>query len=1091
MPKITKTKLEKETDVLMTQLDELRTQTTELGVKSDDAQQRLDECFKRISNLSTLDGDLRGKRIQLQTKRENIEKLERNIKTMSESDSELQKMLDDYEERVDVLQSKSDSQKKRYNVLQQQIQKTRDALGSKERELGSLEAQKESYERQIQAREQLVKQIARSHGIRGFDLDLNDEQVVAFKEKLTKLKRDQNTALERTRRQTNEALQKAQAVLSGINEKKNGLLQRKNAARSSIVANDSKVADLQTETDSINVDEGARATLESSIKDVRDRLGNSKSHFEAAQWDQKLHEAHAEIGLLDIRKENLDSELIEGTQRAEGAAQLEFIQKELKDRETSLQSMRKAHEGRIKKLVNPDWTFTTLEADFQQKLNSKSAHVTEAERQRDGLNNEVEQVNFKLKSCQKELKAKQDEAKELERSIRDAIDDEPSEFSEKLAELEEEADIVTNNTTGSETMVEYFQASIETANDRAACRLCRREFDKKTEQLQNFLRVMQSEIKKLQDKQSKKEADDLLNELRLVRGLVPAHETWKKLNGKDIPDLEEEEKRLSSRHEQLIQDVEFSDQTVSERQEERREVESLSKTILNMVKYHNEKLNFQRQIEDLSLKQANSGDFRGLRQIQEDLKAVSDQVRAAQARSLRITTDREQARSTINSLELEMRDLKSKLDSASYQLKEKMSLERQIADLKEINGTYREQVASSDRDVQNLGPELGQAQSEFDEITRQGAEKDNQMREEMANTENSLNRLRLAEREIAAYIERDGLAQLSRAQHSIESMKLEIQTAEEEGNGIAREVKGFENQLRNNEETKRSICDNLDYRRDLREIEKVSIEIEELEAHNVESEKTHWEQQRKHWENERMRLSAKANKVVGQLQEKDERLRQNMDTWETDYKDSAYKYKEAHIRVSTTKAAVEDLGRYGGALDSAIMKYHSLKMEEINRIIDELWRRTYQGTDVDTILIKSENENLKGGKSYKYRVCMIKQDAEMDMRGRCSAGQKVLASIIIRLALAECFGVNCGLIALDEPTTNLDKDNIQALARALSEIIRVRRQQSNFQLIVITHDEEFLRYMQCSDFADDYWRVSRDANQDTQIMKQSITKVMN
>jgi len=40
---------------------------------------------------------------------------------------------------------------------------------------------------------------------------------------------------------------------------------------------------------------------------------------------------------------------------------------------------------------------------------------------------------------------------------------------------------------------------------------------------------------------------------------------------------------------------------------------------------------------------------------------------------------------------------------------------------------------------------------------------------------------------------------------------------------------------------------------------------------------------------------------------------------------------------------------------------------------------------------------------------MVKQDAEMDMRGRCSAGQKVLASIIIRLALAECFGINCGV----------------------------------------------------------------------------------
>lgn len=181
---------------------------------------------------------------------------------------------------------------------------------------------------------------------------------------------------------------------------------------------------------------------------------------------------------------------------------------------------------------------------------------------------------------------------------------------------------------------------------------------------------------------------------------------------------------------------------------------------------------------------------------------------------------------------------------------------------------------------------------------------------------------------------------------------------------------------------------------------------------------------------------------------------------------------------------------YTYIVQRAIMKYHSIKMEEINRIIEELWKRTYQGTDVDTISIRSDNETAKGNRSYNYRVCMVKQDAEMDMRGRCSAGQKVLASIIIRLALAECFGVNCGLIALDEPTTNLDRDNIRSLAESLHHIIKERQQQSNFQLIVITHDEDFLKYMKCADFCDTYYRVSRNDRQKSIIERQSIAEVL-
>ena len=46
---------------------------------------------------------------------------------------------------------------------------------------------------------------------------------------------------------------------------------------------------------------------------------------------------------------------------------------------------------------------------------------------------------------------------------------------------------------------------------------------------------------------------------------------------------------------------------------------------------------------------------------------------------------------------------------------------------------------------------------------------------------------------------------------------------------------------------------------------------------------------------------------------------------------------------------------------------------------------------------------------------------------------QVLALLIIRLALAETFCLSCGILALDEPTTNLDVENIESLACALAE----------------------------------------------------------
>ena len=123
----------------------------------------------------------------------------------------------------------------------------------------------------------------------------------------------------------------------------------------------------------------------------------------------------------------------------------------------------------------------------------------------------------------------------------------------------------------------------------------------------------------------------------------------------------------------------------------------------------------------------------------------------------------------------------------------------------------------------------------------------------------------------------------------------------------------------------------------------------------------------------------------------------------------------------------------------------------------------------------------KATRSYNYRVVMCKGDTPLDMRGRCSAGQRVLAAIVIRLALAETFCLNCGILALDEPTTNLDEPNKAGLAHALARIIISRSAQQNFQLIIITHDEDFVKLMNAelssnADFSlpDYYFKISRE-----------------
>eukprot|EP00635_Sarcinochrysidales_sp_CCMP3193_P013295 CAMPEP_0118914568 /NCGR_PEP_ID=MMETSP1166-20130328/14914_1 /TAXON_ID=1104430 /ORGANISM="Chrysoreinhardia sp, Strain CCMP3193" /LENGTH=1547 /DNA_ID=CAMNT_0006854171 /DNA_START=84 /DNA_END=4727 /DNA_ORIENTATION=+ len=201
------------------------------------------------------------------------------------------------------------------------------------------------------------------------------------------------------------------------------------------------------------------------------------------------------------------------------------------------------------------------------------------------------------------------------------------------------------------------------------------------------------------------------------------------------------------------------------------------------------------------------------------------------------------------------------------------------------------------------------------------------------------------------------------------------------------------------------------------------------------------------------------------------------------YKDVDQRCHDKRLEVHISEKAVYDLDQTFLALDTALQTYHSAKMAKVNEIIRELWQVTYRGEDIDEIAIVSGEEAGSGRatRNYNYQVQMAKGNAKIDMRGRCSAGQRVLASIVIRLALAQAFCLHCGIMALDEPTTNLDEPNRKSLANGLARIIAHRSKQSNFQLIIITHDEDFIAAIRQelivtakTSMPDFFWRVSRE-----------------
>lgn len=55
------------------------------------------------------------------------------------------------------------------------------------------------------------------------------------------------------------------------------------------------------------------------------------------------------------------------------------------------------------------------------------------------------------------------------------------------------------------------------------------------------------------------------------------------------------------------------------------------------------------------------------------------------------------------------------------------------------------------------------------------------------------------------------------------------------------------------------------------------------------------------------------------------------------------KYRDKTIEKKVHKFASADLSKYQVALDNAIMSYHDRKMNDVNKIIKEIWQQTYRG----------------------------------------------------------------------------------------------------------------------------------------------------
>ncbi|KAH8150090.1 uncharacterized protein LAJ45_05776 [Morchella importuna] len=1090
-------KAKRRSDELHEEIERMRVEVIQLNRMMSENSRQQQELFSKAKGFEEIIATLQAKRQEARTMESSLIERSDHLTHLEESDEDLQRMQHEYGARMKTYQDHITTKEAAHLEASRELERARDRLSIKLKEEGRIQAEHAAFENQLQEREALIREISRRHGIKGFESELDDSQIQTFMTKVSRLSRDQNLYLERIKRENGEELRSAQEVLNQITSKRSSLQQKKEYARAEIKALDQKATSLQRELEAIGVSEGHESILKSKLDDKEQRLAKAKEDYEVALYEDHTEKANARLKSVEEKLDSVTGELAKVTRQADERARLGFVKKELETRRKALDSLTIASKDKIDKFLSSDWTVDSIERELQTVLREREEEIAEARRQRDIVNQELSQVQTKINLVRDSLKKKNKEAKDCEMTVlaswtpgsEDDVIKDISGYPKAAAAIEEDLQTLRGDLKYLEYIQDYFNKALKTLQDYNACIMCKRGFHQN--EVKGFDEMVRKKLGSYSRETTEENIKDAEDELRLIREAAPSYDSYIRLTKTEIPNLTEDLRKNNILKDQLIDDYNKHEKILNDCISSKSEVESLKAPISEIVKYMKEIVDYEKQVEDVSSQLKDMGGSRTVEEMQVEMQQLNEEAKTLKRLIISIASEKELSRQTISLLDNQAKEHRMKLNELNFKLQQSRALVDRIDECRDNNRKQNTVIDETDAELKKLAPELVRADAHVNNISRDGAEKENQQQRDASKLAGSDMQLRGAEQGIQNYLRRGGPDRLDRCRSQVQTLEADVKKCEEEVIRIGKEVNNLEMESKNALAIEHSIQENLRFRANKSQLEMLTEEIRELESRNTEAERDRFRADLKVLSDSHTALAMEKSTKAGEMRSKDTQLEQLIQDYATDYADAKGKYKETLAKVQTTTGASNDLSKYCAALDKAIMKYHSLKMEEINRIIEELWKSTYRGTDVDTILIRSDDtEGAKGNRSYNYRVCMVKQDAEMDMRGRCSAGQRVLASIIIRLALAECFGINCGLIALDEPTTNLDGDNIRSLARSLHEIIKTRQAQSNFQLIVITHDEDFLKEMQCQDYCDHYYRISRDERQKSIIERQSIAEVI-
>uniref|UniRef100_A0A667G7V4 DNA repair protein RAD50 n=1 Tax=Lynx canadensis TaxID=61383 RepID=A0A667G7V4_LYNCA len=761
------------------------------------------------------------------------------------------------------------------------------------------------------------------------------------------------------------------------------------------------------------------------------------------------------------------------------------------DKDEQIRKIKSRHSDELTSLLG----YFPNKKQLEDWLHSKSKEINQTRDRLAKLNKELASAEQNKNHLNNELKRKEEQLSSYEDKLFDVCGSQ--DFESDLDRLKEEIEKSSKQRAmlaGATAVYSQFITQL-TDENQSCCPVCQRVFQTEAE-LQEVISDLQSKLRLAPDKLKSTESELKKKEKRRdeMLGLVPMRQSIIDLKEKEIPELRNKLQNVNRDIQRLKNDIEEQETLLGTIMPEEESAKVCLTDVTIMERFQMELKDVERKIAQQAAKLQGLDLGRTVQQVNQEKQEKQHKLDTVSSKielNRKLIQDQQEQ---IQHLKSTTNELKSEKLQISTNLQRRQQLEEQTVELStEVQSLFRE-IKDAKEQLSPLETTLEKFQQEKEELINKKNASNKIAQDKMNDIKEKVKNIHGYMKDIENYIQDGKDDYKKQKENELNKVIAQLSECDKHKENINKEMGIMRQDIDTQKIQERWLQDNLTLR-------KRNEELKEVEEERKQHLKEMGQMQVLQMKNDHQKLEEKIDNIkrnhslaIGrQKGYEEEIIHFKRELREPQFRDAEEKYREMMIVMRTTELVNKDLDIYYKTLDQAIMKFHSMKMEEINKIIRDLWRSTYRGQDIEYIEIRSDaDENVSASdkrRNYNYRVVMLKGDTALDMRGRCSAGQKVLASLIIRLALAETFCLNCGILALDEPTTNLDRENIESLAHALVEIIKSRSQQRNFQLLVITHDEDFVELLGRSKYVEKFYRIKKNIDQCSEIVTCSVSSL--